>query len=348
MIPNHVFQHALQQFFSPLQDVLRDPSVSEILINGHQTVYVERSGRLERDGAVFTSEAALLAALRVLSQYVGRPFDAEHPILEARMPDGSRVEAILGELAKGGTHVAIRKFTSSTMTFPDLVRHGALSAEAAAVLRERVRSKRNVLVSGGTGTGKTSFLNVLTDCIPSAERVVVLEDARELSPRGEHSVQLESRPPDARGRGAVSIRDLLRATLRLRPDRIVVGEIRDGSALDLVQAMTSGHGGCLSTLHASHPLDALRRLETMALSAGVELPLAALRAQIASAVDLVVQLERTSQGARVVTHIAEVHELDREGRYVVRELFARASLAGEWGLLEAVEDVCRGSCEATS
>lgn len=324
MIPERTYEHAIRQFFRPIEGLLSDPSVSEVMINGHASIYVERKGLIEQVGASFGSEEALRAALRLLSQYVGRPFDHEHPILEARMPDGSRVEAVLGELAKGGTHVAIRRFTVHKLTLSELVARGALSEPLATLLSDGVVSKRNILVSGGTGSGKTSFLNMLTECIPRGERVVILEDARELSPRGSHCVQLEARPCDARGRGAVSIRALLHATLRLRPDRIVVGEIRDGAALDLVQAMTSGHGGCLSTLHASTPRDALQRLETMALMGGVELPLRSLRAQVASAVNYIVQLNRLRSGQRVVTHLAEVEGLDDEGRYVLRERFQRA------------------------
>lgn len=328
MIPERVYRHAIAQFFAPLSPLLDDPAVSEVMVNGYDRVFVERKGRIERVEASFPSEAALMSALRVLAQYVGRPFDSEHPILEGRMPDGSRVEAVLGDLAKGGTHVAIRRFTRDRLEIDALVRGGSLSAEAAQFLRDAVETKHNILVAGGTGTGKTSLLNVLTGFIPDGERVVVLEDARELQPRGEHVVQLESRPADERGRGGVSIRALFKATLRLRPDRIVVGEIRDGAALDLIQAMTSGHGGCLSTLHASHPRDALSRLETMALMADLELPLVALRAQIASAVDLVVQLDRLRGGERVVSHVAEVCELDLEGRYVVQDLFVRKRLGG--------------------
>jgi pilus assembly protein CpaF len=334
MIPERVFAHALSQFLSPIQDLLADPAVSEVMVNGHERVFVERKGRIERVAARFSSEAALLSALTVLAQYVGRPFDLEHPILEARMPDGSRVEAVLGALAQGGTHVAIRRFTRDRLDIEAIVRSGSLTDDAALVLKALVEAKHNILVAGGTGTGKTSILNVLTGFVPSGERIVVLEDARELQPRGEHVVQLESRPPDDRGRGAVSIRALFKATLRLRPDRIVVGEIRDGAALDLVQAMTSGHGGCLSTLHASHPRDALSRLETMALMADVELPLVALRSQIASAVDIVVQLDRLRGGQRVVTHISEVRGLDAEGRYVVQDLFVRRGMvAGHTGRL---------------
>lgn len=323
MIPESVFRSTLDELFQPIAAFLADDSVSEVVINGPDAVFIEQRGRMLRTSACFESDAALVSALRVLAQYVGRPFDLEHPILEGRMPDGSRVEAVLAPLAKGGAHVAIRRFQKDKLSVEQLVASGSLDHGAVEVLRALVEHKKNILVAGGTGTGKTSLLNVLTGFIPDHERVVVLEDARELMPRSAHVVQLESRPADERGRGAVPVRALFKATLRLRPDRIVVGEIRDGTALDLLQAMTSGHGGCLSTLHASHPRDALTRLETMALMADVELPLRALRSQIASAVDIVVQIERIRSGARLVTHVSRVCELDEQGRYVLEDLLLR-------------------------
>lgn len=323
MISEQVYSHALREFLAPIAPLLAEQSVSEILINGPHAIYVERAGKLTKTELRFASEGALLAALRVLAQYVNRPFDREHPILEARMPDGSRVEAVHAPVAHGGAHVAIRRFSHDRLELDALVASGTLTHGAASWLRALVESRHNVLVAGGTGSGKTSLLNVLSAFIPADERTVVLEDARELQLRGEHVVQLESRPADARGRGAVTLRELLRAALRLRPDRIVLGEIRDGAALDLVQAMTSGHGGCLSTLHASHPADALARLETMALMADVALPLRALRAQVASAIDIVVQLDRLRGGARVVTHVSEVQGLDAQGGYRLDDVFAR-------------------------
>ncbi len=322
MIPENVYVKALATLLSPLEVHLADPEVSEILVNGPHEVFVERRGRLEPSTARFDSSAALLSALRGVAQFAGRPLGAEHPILEAHLPDGSRLEAVLPPLAPRGPHVAIRRFGVSTLDLPSLVARGSLSREGAALLTELVDKKKNVLVSGGTGSGKTSLLRCLAALSPPDERIVVIEDARELELALPHVVSLLARPADERGRGAVGIRDLFKATLRLRPDRIVIGELRGGEALELIQAMTSGHGGCLSTVHASHPLDALRRVETLALMSDVQLPLAALRAQIASAIDVVVQTSRLPNGRRAVTHIAEVCALEDGRNYRTRDLLA--------------------------
>lgn len=329
MIPVAEFERALEELLAPVAPYLRAPDVGELLVNGPGHVFVERRGKLERVAARFESEAALRAALCVIAQYVGRPLDDEHPILEARLPDGSRVEAVLGALAHGGSHLAVRRFQGTALSLDALVERGSLSSDMRVCLECAVADKRNVLVAGGTGTGKTSLLKVLGAQIPADERVVVIEDARELMLEHPHAVSLEARPADARGRGAVSIRQLLRATLRLRPDRIVLGEIRDGAALDLLQAMTSGHGGCLATVHASHPRDALARLETLALFADSGLPLAAIRQQVASALDFVVQVERLADGRRVVASIAAVDDLDVHGHYVLRVVHSHAE-APRW------------------
>lgn len=323
MIPREVFDATLLQFFAPIRPYLDDPTVSEIMINGPSVIYVERAGKLEKTDARFTSSEALMAAVRNLAQYVGRVVSEERPILEGRFPDGSRVEALLPPIAMDGPLVSIRRFTKHTLTVARLLEMGSLSADAAAFLALLVGCKQNIVISGGTGSGKTSLLNVSSSFIAPEERVVVIEDSRELQLQRLHVLQLEAQPPDAAGRGAVSIRDLFRATLRMRPDRIVVGEIRGGEALDLVQAMTSGHGGCLTTVHASYPVDALSRLETMALMSEIGLPLFALRAQIASAVDAVVQASRLADGSRVVTHISEVLGHDPQGGYRLQDIFVR-------------------------
>lgn len=324
MIPREVYERTLRQFFAPIVPFLDDASVSEIMINGHSEVIVERRGRLETTDARFVDEDALLAAVRHLGQFVGRRVDSECPILEGRLPDGSRVEAVLPPASPDGPHVAIRRFAKETLTMERLIGLGALTREASALLGALVACKQNIIVAGGTGSGKTSMLNALSSFIPMGERLVVIEDARELQLQSDHVVQFEAQAADAKGRGMVSIRDLFRATLRLRPDRIVVGEIRGGEALELIQAMTSGHGGCMSTVHATYPKDTLSRLETMALMSDVVLPMRALRAQVASAIDIIVQTARLSDGSRAISHIAEVVGLDESGNYQVSELYRRS------------------------
>ena len=324
MIPREVFSETLLQFFGPVRPYLEDPSVSEIMINGPEQIYVERKGKLELTPVKFSSREALTAALRNAAQFVGKSIDEHHPILEGRLPDGSRIEAVLPPAAPDGPHVAIRRFFQETLTVSRLVGFGALTQDAALSLQAFVAAKLNILVAGVTGSGKTSMLNVLSSFIPGGERVVVLEDSRELQLQRDHVVQLEARPPDPRGRGQVTIRDLFRATLRMRPDRIVVGEIRGGEALDLIQAMTSGHGGCLSTLHATYPRDTLARFETMAMMSDLQMPLVALRVQLASAVNLIVQVSRYQDGSRKISHITEVLGFDGErGEYLTQDVFVR-------------------------
>ena len=310
-------------FLDPIAPFLGDPTVSEVMINGPSHIYVERRGRIFRTGASFADIDALLASLRNLAQFVGRPLSKEHPILEARLPDGSRVEAILPPASPDGPSVAIRKFSSAKLSLDELCESSSLSQESSLFLQEAVRAKKNILVAGGTGSGKTSLLNVLSSCISEDERLVVLEDSRELQLRQPHVVQLEVQPGDAKGRGAVSLRQLFRATLRMRPDRIIMGEIRGTEALDLIQSMISGHGGTLSTIHATHPHDTLYRLETLAMASDIALPLEALRKQIASAVDLLVQVERLPTGARCTTEIAECVGCRNDGSFELRTLFGR-------------------------
>jgi pilus assembly protein CpaF len=322
MIPLEVFESTLRGFLSPVLAQLDDPSVTEILINGPNEVFIERKGKLTRTDSKFASTDALMSALRVIAQYVGRALDTEHPILEGRLPDGSRVEALLPPIAPDGPSVAIRRFSKDKLTLAKLLELGALTTDAAEALQILIECKQNIVVAGGTGSGKTSMLNALSALIPEGERIVVIEDARELQLQREHVVQLEARPADAKGKGAISIRDLFKATLRMRPDRIVLGEIRSGEALDLIQAMTSGHGGCLTTVHATYPIDTLNRLETMALMGGIELPLSALRSQLASAVDIIVQTSRMRDGSRKVTHITEVSGVDATHGYRIKDLFA--------------------------
>ncbi len=324
MIPKEIYEETLLAHFAPIRPLLDDPQVSEVMINGPSQIYVERKGRVERVEASFTNREALTAALRNLSQFVGKAVDEANPILEGRLPDGSRVEAVLPPASPDGPSVAIRRFSRETLTVDRLVRFGAMSELVARTLEALVVAKINIFVAGGTGSGKTSMLNALSGFIPADERVVVIEDTREVQLQRTHFVQLEARPPDPRGRGAVSIRDLFRATLRLRPDRVIVGEIRGGEALDILQAMTSGHGGCMGTLHATYPRDTLTRLETMAMMSDVEMPLPALRAQIGSGLQCVVQVSRLRDGSRKITHVSEIAGYDLAAQaYVIRDLFVR-------------------------
>ena len=326
MIPAPVFESVLRGALAPVATFLDDESVTEIAINGPNEIFVERKGQLSRTQARFDSADSLLSALRVVAQYVGRPLDELHPILEARIPDGSRLEAVLAPIATDGPTVSIRRFSKERLTLAKLLKLGALTQDAVDTLKVLIECKQNVVIAGGTGSGKTSMLNALSSLIPEGERVLVIEDARELQLQREHVVQFEARPPDARGKGAVTIRDIFKASLRMRPDRIVLGEIRGGEALDLIQAMTSGHGGCLTTVHATYPIDTLNRLETLAMMSGVELPLHALRAQLASAVDIVVQTARMRDGRRRVTHISEVLGTDINHGYRLNDLFASRAL----------------------
>jgi pilus assembly protein CpaF len=324
MIDMEVYEETLRQFFAPIVPFLDDPSVSEVMINGPSQIYIERKGKLELTNARFATREALMAALRNLSQYVGKLVNEERPILEGRLPDGSRVEALIPPVAPDGPHVAIRRFAKDTLTVEKLVQFGALPGIAAASLQAFVISKLNILIAGGTGSGKTSMLNALSGFIPDGERVVVIEDSREVQFQKPHVVQLEARPPDPRGKGAVSIRDLFKATLRMRPDRVIVGEIRGAEALDIVQAMTSGHGGCMGTLHASYPKDTLTRLETMSMMSDVDMPLVAMRTQIGSGVQLIVQVSRLQDGSRKVTHITEVLGFDLDSqKYKLQDIFIR-------------------------
>lgn len=324
MIPQRIFEATIYDLLQPLRPYLDDPEVSEVLINGSSLIYIERKGTLFKTDASFQGTRALIAALKNIAQYSGKTVDEERPILEGRLPDGSRIAAILPPISRGGPSVAIRRFFQETLTIERLLEFGALTEEVRTVLQILVAAKLNVVVAGGTSSGKTSLLNALSSFIPETERVVVIEDSAELQLQREHVVQLEARGADANGRGEVSVRQLFKTTLRMRPDRIVIGELRGGEALDLVQAMTSGHGGCLTTLHATYPRDVMTRLETMALMSDIALPLSALRLQIASAINIIVQVARVRDGSRKITHVSEVCGYDIErGQYVIQDLFRR-------------------------
>ena len=309
----------LALFLMPVKDFLDDDTVSEILINGPDQVYIERSGRLVDVPVRFVSEPALRAAATNIAKSVGRILDEMHPRLDARLPDGSRVHAVIPPLSRIGTVIAIRKFKKDTLTIGKMQEFGSVDDDTVKLLRALVLLHKNVIVSGATSSGKTSVLNALSAFIPDGERVLVIEDATELQLQQRHVVPFETRKADKNGQGEVTIRDLIRSALRLRPDRIVIGEIRGGEALDLLQALNTGHAGSMSTIHANSPIDCLRRIETCALLSGIDVPLQALRAQVASAIDAVVHTARLSDGSRKVVAISEVLPLEG-GDYQVRDI----------------------------
>ena len=308
--------------FGPVQELLDDSSVSEIMVNGPGEIWIERSGTIALSDSKFESSEQLLRIIDRMVRSSGRRVDQSSPMVDARLPDGSRLNVVLPPLSVDGPAITIRKFTSSGLVIDDLVTSGTVSAPAAEFLKDAVASRMNVLVSGGTGTGKTTVLNILSSFIGQDERVVTIEDAVELTLRLPNLIRLEARPSNSEGAGEVNIRDLVRNSLRMRPNRIVVGEVRGSETIDMLQAMNTGHEGSLSTVHANSPRDALRRLETMILLAGIDLPLRAVREQIASSIDVIVHLARDARGRRFVTTITEVVGMESEV-VSTAELFAR-------------------------
>ena len=296
--------------YGPIDRLLKDDEITEVMVNGPTQVYVERFGKIEQTDATFVDEQHLRRIIDKIVGQVGRRIDEASPLCDARLPDGSRVNAVIHPLAIGGPFLTIRKFSVDPYQIDDLIRFGTLNPASARFLQALVVGELNIIVSGGTGTGKTTTLNVLSGFIPNDQRIVTVEDAKELQLNQDHVLAMESRPPNIEGKGQITIRDLVRNALRMRPDRIVVGECRGGEALDMLQAMNTGHDGSLTTIHANSPRDTLARLETLVLMAGFDLPVRAIREQMASAIDCIVQLTRLRDGSRRVTHITEVQGME--------------------------------------
>ena len=312
-VRDYLFVHVIKEAigYGPIQPLLEDPDVTEVMVNSPDKVYIERKGKLIRTDVIFENNEHVLRVIDRIVAPLGRVVDAAHPTVDARLPDGSRVNAVVPPVAIDGANITIRKFSKERLTVEQLIKFGSLTETMAEFLRACVVARLNIIISGGTGSGKTTLLNVLSSFIPEEDRIVTIEDAAELQLQQEHVVRLETRPATS-GNEATTIRDLVRNSLRMRPDRIVVGECRGGEALDMLQAMNTGHDGSLTTLHANTPRDAISRLETMTLMAGIDLPLRVVREQIASAVDLIVQQTRLRDGSRKVTQITELAGMEGE------------------------------------
>lgn len=298
--------------YGPIDPYLADPEVTEIMVNGPHAVWVERAGRITKTDTRFVDANHLERIIEKIVGQIGRRIDEANPMVDARLPDGSRVNAIIHPLAIGGPYVTIRKFAVDPFTVDDLVANDSMSEQVAGLLKRCVEGRLNIIVSGATGSGKTTLLNVLSNFIPANERIITVEDAAEVQLNQTHVLTLETRPPNLEGRGEVTIRDLVRNTLRMRPDRIIVGEVRGGEALDMLQAMNTGHDGSLTTVHSNSPRDTLSRIETMVLMAGMDLPVRAIREQVASAIDLIVHIHRLRDGTRRITHVTEVVGMEGE------------------------------------
>jgi len=322
-----VFETSVQVFLKPVLNYLKDDSVTEIMINGPKSIFIERAGHVEKVDVAFDDEQALMAAVRNISQYVGRPISEEAPFLDARLPDGSRIHAVVPPIAKNGTTVCIRKFSKNKLELKDLITRGALTPDAARFLDVCLFLKKNIIISGGTGSGKTTILNILASRCQPEQRIVVLEDSAELKIHNQHVVYLEGRPANEYGKGTVTLRDLVKSSLRLRPDRVVVGEVRGGEALDLISSMNTGHSGSMGTVHSNNPKECLTRLETLALMTDSEVPVQAVRAQVASAIQIVVELSRLQDGSRKITHISEGLGMDLHGNYQTSDIY----LFEQWG-----------------
>lgn len=336
-----VFQAAIRQFLGPIVAFLEDPQISEILINGPKDIFIETNGKLVKTQAQFADEDSLRAAVNTIAQSVGRRIGSDEPRLDARLPDGSRIAAVIPPCARNGTTVSIRKFTQKKISFKEYVQMGALSPDAAQFLDICMFLGKNIIVSGGTGSGKTTLLSLLCSRIPRGQRVIVIEDSSELSIAYDHVVNFETRQANSLGEGEVSMKDLLKSSLRLRPDRIILGEVRSSEAIELIQAMNTGHKGCLGTVHANSPEDAIVRLEALAQSGDAKMSERALRHQISSALDLIVQVSRYSDGSRRIAAVSEVIGFDQYGNYEVSPVFQMSRL------VRLANGHLQGSLEAT-
>ncbi|MBN2694084.1 CpaF family protein [bacterium] len=315
-----LYAESLKTFMLPIAEYIDDSSVSEVMINGYQDVYVERKGKITKVESRFDERGLMTLAVNI-AQYVGRQLNNENPRLDARLPDGSRIHIVIPPIAKNGIIVSIRKFFKEKLDVPRLIEFGSFTKEAARFIQVCVELQKNMIISGGTGSGKTTLLNVLSNYIPADQRILTMEDALELQLANEHVVRFETRPPDKQGKGRVSMGDLLHSALRLRPDRIILGEVRGEECFDLLQAMNTGHGGSMATVHANTPIETLSRLESLVLLGGIELPLRAIRSQVSSAINIVISASRYSDGSRRVSHISEILPLDKAGEYQVQDIF---------------------------
>lgn len=316
-----IFQQSTNFFLSPVLSLIQDESVTEILINGTKSIYFERGGKLYLHNQRYENEEFLLSAAVNIAEYVDRPLDSDNPHVDARLPSGSRVHIITPPVSRQGICISIRKFSKARFTLDELVQRNSLTATAAEFLDIAVKLKKNIAISGGTGTGKTSMLNALSGSIPGTERIVVIEDSSELKLHQPHTVYLEAQPARAGGREAVNIRELFANSLRMRPDRIIVGEVRRGEALDMLQAMIAGHSGSITTVHASSPRAALTRFEMLSLQNNISMPTEVAKMQVAAAINLVIQIYRDSDGIRRVQKISEVSEDLNEGKYEIKDIF---------------------------
>ncbi len=324
-----VFEAAIQSFLGPIIPFLKDETVSEIMINGPKEIFIERKGKILKADASFSDEDSLQAAVHNIAQSVGRRIDEEKPTLDARLPDGSRIHAVFPPCARNGTTVSIRKFTKTKMSFSEYIKWGAVTIDGAQFLDICMFLGKNIIVSGGTGSGKTTLLSLLSSRVPTGQRVIVIEDASELNLEYEHVVHFETRMADEQGKGQVTMRDLLKSSLRLRPDRIIVGEVRGSEAIELINAMNTGHKGCLGTVHANNPADSIVRLETLAMSGDAQVSELAIRSQIASAIQIIVQISRFSDGSRRISHISEVRGLNPDKTYNVIDIYRMGPMKRE-------------------